>query len=111
MNELISSAIDAARPAHGPSGPGYMSGFGNTFETEALPGALPVGRNIEAPLMSAMGRKLPRVTFRLKSSRAPLARPSEIGQHAVMLAGGPLTATDFIIVGSTLSGAGAWDYW
>ena len=25
--------------------PGYMSGFGNAFETEALPGALPVGRN------------------------------------------------------------------
>jgi homogentisate 1,2-dioxygenase len=25
--------------------PRYMSGFGNTFETEALPGALPVGRN------------------------------------------------------------------
>ncbi|HMN51141.1 MAG TPA: homogentisate 1,2-dioxygenase, partial [Xanthobacteraceae bacterium] len=25
--------------------PGYMSGFGNTFETEALPGALPIGRN------------------------------------------------------------------
>jgi homogentisate 1,2-dioxygenase len=25
--------------------PGYMSGFGNSFETEALPGALPVGRN------------------------------------------------------------------
>ena len=24
---------------------GYMSGFGNDFETEALPGALPVGRN------------------------------------------------------------------
>jgi len=24
---------------------GYMSGFGNGFETEALPGALPVGRN------------------------------------------------------------------
>jgi homogentisate 1,2-dioxygenase len=24
---------------------GYMSGFGNTFETEALPGALPIGRN------------------------------------------------------------------
>ncbi|MBZ0146851.1 MAG: homogentisate 1,2-dioxygenase, partial [Pseudorhodoplanes sp.] len=23
----------------------YMSGFGNTFETEALPGALPIGRN------------------------------------------------------------------
>jgi homogentisate 1,2-dioxygenase len=27
------------------SGTGYMSGFGNSFETEALPGALPVGRN------------------------------------------------------------------
>src|SRR6202046_4275871 len=25
--------------------PGYMSGFGNSFETEALPGALPVGPN------------------------------------------------------------------
>ena len=25
--------------------PGYMSGFGNSFETEALPGALPMGRN------------------------------------------------------------------
>ncbi len=25
--------------------PTYLSGFGNTFETEALPGALPVGRN------------------------------------------------------------------
>ena len=39
-----------ARPtAHAGSGsaitPGYMSGFGNSFETEALAGALPVGRN------------------------------------------------------------------
>jgi homogentisate 1,2-dioxygenase len=25
--------------------PGYMSGFGNSFETETLPGALPIGRN------------------------------------------------------------------
>jgi homogentisate 1,2-dioxygenase len=25
--------------------PGYLSGFGNGFETEALPGALPIGRN------------------------------------------------------------------
>ena len=24
---------------------GYMSGFGNSFETESLPGALPIGRN------------------------------------------------------------------
>jgi homogentisate 1,2-dioxygenase len=33
----------ASSPAVG--SPGYLSGFGNTFETEALPGALPVGRN------------------------------------------------------------------
>src|SRR5246500_2782385 len=45
MNELVSAAVSAARPAHGPAGPDYMSGFGNTFETEALAGALPVGRN------------------------------------------------------------------
>ncbi|HEU4358841.1 MAG TPA: homogentisate 1,2-dioxygenase, partial [Xanthobacteraceae bacterium] len=25
--------------------PGYMSGFGNSFESEALAGALPIGRN------------------------------------------------------------------
>ena len=44
MNVQIPSAF--AVPASG-SGitPGYMSGFGNGFETEALPGALPVGRN------------------------------------------------------------------
>ena len=28
-----------------PASPRYMSGFGNSFETEALPDALPVGRN------------------------------------------------------------------
>src|SRR4051794_14395150 len=33
----------SGRSAHKPAG--YMSGFGNTFETEALPGALPIGRN------------------------------------------------------------------
>ena len=33
---------DLARAAHAP---GYMSGFGNSFESEALAGALPVGRN------------------------------------------------------------------
>ena len=31
--------------------PGYMSGFANGFETEALPGALPLRRN--APHKSA----------------------------------------------------------
>jgi homogentisate 1,2-dioxygenase len=37
---------DAARPgAVSAIAAGYMSGFGNGFETEALPGALPLGRN------------------------------------------------------------------
>ncbi len=37
----------SAAPLGGASvgSPGFMSGFGNTFETEALPGALPIGRN------------------------------------------------------------------
>src|SRR5256884_6986100 len=41
MNELVSPAIGLSTAL----GAKYMSGFGNTFETEALPGALPVGRN------------------------------------------------------------------
>ena len=36
---LRNSGRSAANPAE------YMSGFGNSFETESLPGALPVGRN------------------------------------------------------------------
>src|ERR1043166_3077949 len=41
MNELVSPVIgrNSSLIAN------YMSGFGNTFETEALPGALPIGRN------------------------------------------------------------------
>ena len=35
---LINSALSVGTE-------GYMSGFGNGFETEALPGALPIGRN------------------------------------------------------------------
>jgi homogentisate 1,2-dioxygenase len=33
------------KPHVGLNEAGYMSGFGNGFETEALPGALPIGRN------------------------------------------------------------------
>src|SRR6185503_14856532 len=33
--------------------PGYMPGFGNDFETEALPGALPTGQN--SPQRTAYG--------------------------------------------------------
>src|SRR5215470_518361 len=47
MNEPVSNAKIAGRTGLGGLHlmRGYMSGFGNSFETEALPGALPLGRN------------------------------------------------------------------
>src|SRR5215218_349239 len=47
MNELISPAAVGQPPKDHASAiaAGYMSGFGNSFETEALAGALPLGRN------------------------------------------------------------------
>src|SRR5207244_8774182 len=36
---------DSARSGQSALVAGYMSGFGNGFETEALPGALPIARN------------------------------------------------------------------
>ena len=44
MNVTIRPNL-AATAASPPGAPAYLSGFGNGFETEALPGALPVGRN------------------------------------------------------------------
>ena len=41
----INTAPDKINRASAQVTPGYMSGFGNSFETEALPGALPIGRN------------------------------------------------------------------
>ena len=45
-------SVQALKKSEGPiaetvpeANAGYLSGFGNGFETEALPGALPVGRN------------------------------------------------------------------
>jgi len=43
MNRIDIPAINSATSVG--VTPGYMSGFGNSFETEALPGALPIGRN------------------------------------------------------------------
>jgi homogentisate 1,2-dioxygenase len=42
--QLIRTSVPNVQSVHHASG-GYMSGFGNGFETEALPGALPLGRN------------------------------------------------------------------
>jgi homogentisate 1,2-dioxygenase len=45
MTMNINTSPDAIAAAPRNITPGYMSGFGNSFETEALPGALPMGRN------------------------------------------------------------------
>ena len=46
MNELIAPPVLArTEPGASAIAAGYMSGFANSFETEALRGALPVGRN------------------------------------------------------------------
>ena len=45
MNELVLAGDRTLAATIGSLIANYMSGFGNTFETEALPGALPVGRN------------------------------------------------------------------
>ncbi len=39
------NVMSSTGPSVVPGNAGYQSGFGNGFETEALPGALPVGRN------------------------------------------------------------------
>ena len=44
MNTRNMPLSGAAAPQIG-THPGYMPGFGNDFETEALPGALPQGQN------------------------------------------------------------------
>src|SRR6478752_8753744 len=41
----VQAQIHKAPLRQAATGTRYMSGFGNSFETEALPGALPVGRN------------------------------------------------------------------
>src|SRR5499427_2141420 len=43
MNVTLDHAKES--PADAKDQRRYISGFGNSFETEALPGALPVGRN------------------------------------------------------------------
>ncbi|WP_150121364.1 homogentisate 1,2-dioxygenase, partial [Sulfitobacter sp. HI0023] len=46
MNTLDTRLKEAQAPGDGATlNRGYMSGFGNDFETEALPGALPQGMN------------------------------------------------------------------
>jgi homogentisate 1,2-dioxygenase len=45
MNRHVKAHIGVGAKTSVQNGLAYMSGFGNSFETEALPNALPVGRN------------------------------------------------------------------
>ncbi|MGH1480643.1 MAG: homogentisate 1,2-dioxygenase [Geminicoccales bacterium] len=45
MDQEVDGFANRAHDTHYGSVPGYLPGFGNDFETEALPGALPQGRN------------------------------------------------------------------
>src|SRR5215471_10434650 len=45
MTMNVNTSPDIASRTSSNITPGYMSGFGNSFATEALPGALPQGRN------------------------------------------------------------------
>src|SRR6266581_53287 len=54
--------------------PGYMSGFGNSFETEALAGALPIGRN--SPQKVKFG------LYAEQLSGSPFTAPHETNQRS-----------------------------
>jgi homogentisate 1,2-dioxygenase len=53
---------------------GYMSGFGNGFETEALPGALPIGRN--SP------QKCPYGLYAEQLSGSPFTAPRTVNERS-----------------------------
>ena len=57
----------------------YLTGFGNGFETEALPGALPIGRNSPQTLRL---RPLRRATLGLAVHRAARLATSARGSIA-----------------------------
>ena len=65
----------AAKPAASDvSEAGYMSGFANQFETEALPGALPVGRN--SPQRCAYG------LYAEQMSGSPFTAPRAVNERS-----------------------------
>src|SRR5271166_370481 len=75
MNVQDPSLFEArADPHRGTTSPGYMSGFGNSFETEALAGALPVGRN--SPQKAAFG------LYAEQLSGSPFTAPQSTNQRS-----------------------------
>jgi homogentisate 1,2-dioxygenase len=74
MNIQGTSRFEASNAGSGTLAPGYMSGFGNSFETEALPGALPVGRN--SPQKVAFG------LYAEQLSGSPFTAPQSTNQRS-----------------------------
>ncbi|WP_207482011.1 homogentisate 1,2-dioxygenase [Arenibaculum pallidiluteum] len=68
------TADDRARAGQATITPGYMSGFGNSFETEALVGALPIGRN--SP------QRLPYGLYAEQLSGSPFTAPQATNQRS-----------------------------
>ncbi len=64
----------SVRPAAADVRSGYMTGFGNGFETEALPGALPIGRN--SPQRCAYG------LYAEQLSGSPFTAPRAVNERS-----------------------------
>ncbi len=74
MNQHVAPAARPAPEALSAADRRYMSGFGNSFETEALPGALPIGRN--SPQRPAYG------LYAEQLSGSPFTAPQATNQRS-----------------------------
>lgn len=74
MNQHPTSVAALRNGAPSAAEPGYMSGFGNSFESEALPGALPIGRN--SPQRPAYG------LYAEQLSGSPFTAPQATNQRS-----------------------------
>ncbi len=74
MNQHVAPAPRSAPEALSAADRRYMSGFGNSFETESLPGALPIGRN--SPQRPAYG------LYAEQLSGSPFTAPQATNQRS-----------------------------
>jgi homogentisate 1,2-dioxygenase len=74
MNKHVTTALRGKPEALSVTDTRYMSGFGNSFETETLPGALPVGRN--SPQRPAYG------LYAEQLSGSPFTAPQATNQRS-----------------------------
>ena len=87
MPESMAPEVDQA--ATGQATPAYMSGFGNEFASEAIPGALPVGQNSpQRPPLGLYAEGITGVAFtapRASNRRAWLYRIRPSAEHPPFL--------------------------